>query len=165
MAGFLIRKAQRTIFSAAFASKTLTNGTQTRIAKAVSLPQFKPYTTCKTQKSPFTANILRILSNEIEYAPPHEPFTSFNSFSVQDRPGEKWMTMVGKHGDEKMKIEVTMFDGCVFVPKPGKDSGGEDMALHVSLLVDISKGLNLSGGWEMLKLLWKFRMSFFFFFK
>ena len=62
-----IRTAQRTIVSAAFASKTLPNGSQTRIAMAASLLQFKPYATCKTQKSPFKANILRILSNEIEY--------------------------------------------------------------------------------------------------
>ncbi|XVF89378.1 hypothetical protein PTKIN_Ptkin19aG0125500 [Pterospermum kingtungense] len=144
MAAF-IRKAQRTIASATFASKTIASGTQTRLAKAFSLPQLKPYaTTSKTQKSPFTANILRILSNEIEYqyecTPPHEPFTSFNSFSVQDRPGEKWMTMVGKYGDEGIKIEVTMFDGCVFVPKPGEDNGGEDVVLHLSLLIDVSKG-------------------------
>ncbi|XVE71244.1 hypothetical protein DITRI_Ditri10aG0135100 [Diplodiscus trichospermus] len=144
MAAF-IRTAQRTIVSAVSASKSLTNGSQSRITTAGSLLQFKPYATCKTQESPFKANILRILSNEIEYqheyAPPHQPATSFNSFTIQDRPGEKWMTMRGKYGDnEDIKIEVTMFDGCVFVPKPREDSNGENVLLHISLLVDISKG-------------------------
>ncbi|XP_022731324.1 uncharacterized protein LOC111285915 isoform X2 [Durio zibethinus] len=138
-----IRTAQRTIVSSA--SKTLSNGNQSRIATAASLIQFKRYATCKTHLSPFKTNILRILSNEIEYqhdyAPPHQPATSFKSFTVQDRPGGKWMTMRGKYGDsEEIKIEVTMFDGCVFVPKPGEDSNGENVLLHISLLVDISKG-------------------------
>ncbi|KAH1067284.1 hypothetical protein J1N35_032271 [Gossypium stocksii] len=126
-----IRTAQRAFVSAA--SKTLTNGSQSRIASASSLLQFNPYATSQTYKSPFTANIIRILSNEIEYqhdcAPPIQPATSFNSFTVQDRPGEKWMTMRGKYGEyEEIKIE------------PGEDSTGENVVLHISLLVDISKG-------------------------
>ncbi|KAA3489889.1 Mitochondrial glycoprotein family protein [Gossypium australe] len=138
-----IPTAQRAFVSAA--SKTLSNGSQSRTASAYSLLQFHPYATSQTHKSPFTANIIRILSNEIEYqhdyAPPHQPATSFNSFTVQDRSGEKWMTMRGKYGEnEEIKIEATMFDGCVFVPKPGEDSTGENVVLHISLLVDISKG-------------------------
>ena len=42
--------------------------------------------------------------------------------------------------NEEIKIEVTMFDGCVFVPKPGEDNTGENELLQISLLVDISKG-------------------------
>ncbi|GMI92459.1 hypothetical protein like AT4G31930 [Hibiscus trionum] len=138
-----IRSAQRTLISAA--SKTLTNSIQSRIPSSAPLLQFKTYATCKTQKSPFTANIIRILSNEIEYqhdyAPPHQPARSFNSFTVQDRPGEKWMKMRGKYGDnEDIKIEVTMFDGCAFVPKPGEDDTGENVVLHISLIVDVFKG-------------------------
>ncbi|XVE97357.1 hypothetical protein REPUB_Repub03eG0012700 [Reevesia pubescens] len=137
-----IQTVQRTIISS---SKTLTNGCPSRISTAASHLQFKPYATSKTQNSPFKANILRILRNEIEYqhdyAPPNQPATRFNSFTVQDRPGEKWMTMRSKYGDnEEIKIEVTMFDGCAFVPKPGEDSNGENVILHISLLVDISKG-------------------------
>ena len=49
--------------------------------------------------------------------------------------------MRGKFGDdEEIKIEVTMFDGYEVVPKPGDDDSGEDVRLHISLLVDISKG-------------------------
>lgn len=33
-----------------------------------------------------------------------------------------------------------MFDGSVLVPKSGYDSAGEDMRLHISLLVDITRG-------------------------
>jgi len=48
--------------------------------------------------------------------------------------------MRGKFGDaESIKIEATMFDGCVPVPKLGDDSSGVDMRLHLSLLVDISR--------------------------
>lgn len=60
---------------------------------------------------------------------------------VQDRPGEQWMTMRGRFDDtEDIKLEVTMFDGYETVPKPGEDSTGEDVRLHSSVLVDISKG-------------------------
>jgi complement component 1 Q subcomponent-binding protein len=48
--------------------------------------------------------------------------------------------MRGKFGDaESIKIEATMFDGCVPVPRLGDDSSGADMRLHLSLLVDISR--------------------------
>nr|KJB54949.1 hypothetical protein B456_009G061300 [Gossypium raimondii] len=119
-------ETQRAFVSAA--SKTLTNGSQSRIASASSLLQFNPYATSQTHKSPFTAKIIRILSNEIEnqldYAPPHQPATSFNSFTVRDRPGEMWMTMRGKYGEyEEIKIEHW-----------------ENVVLRISLLVDISKG-------------------------
>ncbi|XAR71027.1 hypothetical protein NMG60_11028107 [Bertholletia excelsa] len=96
-------------------------------------------------KSPFESNVLRILRNEIlyqsEYAPSHQPPAEFNSFSVEDRPGEQWMTLRGKFGEnETIKIEATMFDGSVVVPKSGDDSDAEEMCLHISVLVDISKG-------------------------
>ncbi|EXB38645.1 Uncharacterized protein L484_014460 [Morus notabilis] len=96
-------------------------------------------------KSPLAANIVRILRNEIqhlsEYTPAHEPVTEYKSFSVQDRPGEQWMTMRRKFGNgEDIKIEATMFDGYELSPKLGDDNVGEDLRLHISLLVDISKG-------------------------
>ncbi|KAK9280710.1 hypothetical protein L1049_014408 [Liquidambar formosana] len=108
------------------------------------LPQTRTYSS-ETPKSPFESNIIRILRTEIqyqsEYAPPHQPVQKFSSFTVIDRPGEQWITLRGKFGDnEDLKIEVTMFDGCVLVPKPGDDNTGDDARLHISLLVDISKG-------------------------
>ncbi|CAL1354293.1 unnamed protein product [Linum trigynum] len=41
---------------------------------------------------------------------------------------------------EEIKIEATMFEGYELVPKPGEDSSGEDLRLHISLLVDVSRG-------------------------
>ncbi|GFS42602.1 hypothetical protein Acr_00g0080810 [Actinidia rufa] len=99
------------------------------------------------RKSPFESNVLRILRNEIvyqsEYAPPHQPATEFHAFTVEDRPGEQCVTLRGKFGEnETIKIEATMFDGGVMLPKAGDDTDSttEDMCLHISLLVDISKG-------------------------
>ncbi|XP_054790653.1 uncharacterized protein At2g39795, mitochondrial-like [Prosopis cineraria] len=108
------------------------------------LHQTRRYGAQATPKSLFESNILRILRNEIEfqseYAPPEQPMTKFNSFTVQDRPGEQWITMKGSFGDkEEIKIEATMFDGYAQVPKLGDDSSGVNVHLHFSLLVDISK--------------------------
>ncbi|XP_050365840.1 uncharacterized protein At2g39795, mitochondrial [Argentina anserina] len=105
----------------------------------------RPYASEALPTSPLTANILRILRTEIEYrsesAPPHQPPTKFNSFVVEDRPGEQWITMRSKFGDsEEIKIEVTMFDGYESVPKTRDDSYGQDLHLHISVLVEISKG-------------------------
>lgn len=51
------------------------------------------------------------------------------------------MTMRRKFGDdEDIKIEATMFDGYELSPKLGDDSIGDDLRLHISLLVDVSKG-------------------------
>ncbi|XP_059299339.1 uncharacterized protein At2g39795, mitochondrial [Lycium ferocissimum] len=97
------------------------------------------------QKSPFESNILRILRNEIQYqldyAPPHPPATKFNTFMVEDRPGEQWITLRRKFGkDEHIKIEATMIDGAITVPKASDENLGEDVRLHISVLVDIWKG-------------------------
>ncbi|KAK3198314.1 hypothetical protein Dsin_021729 [Dipteronia sinensis] len=117
---------------------------QSRIPTSAFLFWSRPYSTGVITKSPFEANILRILKSEIDYqsdyAPPHQPAMKFNSFAVEDRAGELWMIMVGKFGDsEDIKIEATMFDGCVSVPRVGDDATGEDLRLHISVIVDISK--------------------------
>ncbi|KAH7574076.1 hypothetical protein JRO89_XS03G0248300 [Xanthoceras sorbifolium] len=153
----LIRYARRTILSSSsIFSKTqfhclqchLSHGgtpsVQSRNATLAFLFRSRPYSTGVITKSPFEANILRILRSEIDYqsdyAPPHQPVTKFNSFAVEDRAGEQWMTMNGKFGDsEDIKIEATMFDGFVSVPRVGDDATGEDTRLHISVIVDISK--------------------------
>ncbi|PON99200.1 Mitochondrial glycoprotein [Trema orientale] len=94
-------------------------------------------------RSAIEANIVRVLRNEIQYqsefAPTDQPVTKFKSFTVQDRPGEQWIILRGKYGEEEdIKIDVTMFDGYELSPK--HDSIGEDMRLHLSVLVHISKG-------------------------
>ncbi|KAH0935960.1 hypothetical protein HID58_013077 [Brassica napus] len=104
----------------------------------------RSYAAIASAQSPFRSNLLRIIRNEIdyqsEYAPPHQPATEFKSFSVEDRPGEQCIVMKGKFGeDETIKMEATMFDGFMAVPRTGLDASGSDVRLHVSLLVDISK--------------------------
>ncbi|KAK3018527.1 hypothetical protein RJ639_005093 [Escallonia herrerae] len=106
---------------------------------------YRHFSLAARHKSPIESNIIRILRNEIEYqsdfAPPHQPDTKFHVFTVEDRPGEQWVTLKGKSvWDEGIKIEATVFDGSTLVPKTTGDSSGKDMRLHISLLVDISKG-------------------------
>ncbi|XP_024018642.1 uncharacterized protein At2g39795, mitochondrial [Morus notabilis] len=97
------------------------------------------------RRSTFEGNLLRLLRNEIRYeldrSPLNQPVTKFESFSVDDRPGEKWISLTRKFGDkEDIKIEATMPDGAL----PGPDSGAVDAAegdvnLHITLIVNISK--------------------------
>ncbi|GLT76127.1 hypothetical protein SLA2020_478050 [Shorea laevis] len=116
MAG-MIRTAQTIILSAS--PKSLMHGGFRRPAVA-SFVHSRPYATEVVSNLPLEANILRILRNEIqyqlEYAPPHQPATKFNTFTAQNQSGEHYITMKGKYGDN------------------------EDVHLHISLLVDISKG-------------------------
>lgn len=57
------------------------------------------------------------------------------------------VTMKGKFGEcEDINIEATMFDACEHVPACGDDSSGVNLRLHLSLIVDISKG---EGGEEL----------------
>ncbi|CAA7041552.1 unnamed protein product [Microthlaspi erraticum] len=104
----------------------------------------RSYASIAAAYSPFQSNILRIIRNEIEYqsdyAPPHQPATEFKSFSVEDCPGEQCIVMRGQFGEEEsIKMEATMFDGYMAVPRTGLDASGRDVRLHISLLVDISK--------------------------
>lgn len=76
-----------------------------------------------------------------------QPVTKFNSFTVEERPGEQVITIRGKFADkEDIKIEATMFDGYEHVPVLEDDSSGVNLRLHLSLIVDISKG---EGGNEL----------------
>lgn len=50
------------------------------------------------------------------------------------------MIMKAKYGEiEDIEIKVSMVDAVEVVPKPGDDSTGENVRLHISLLVCISK--------------------------
>lgn len=63
---------------------------------------------------------------------PHE-------FTIEDHLGEQWITLRSKfQQNEEIKIEATMFDGSISVPKSG-DETSENVRLHISLLVDIWK--------------------------
>ncbi|CAI0444192.1 unnamed protein product [Linum tenue] len=142
MAARFLRTAHRALRSFQHSHRTLPPSF--KLAASSCLFQSRAFATDRASKPPSEANILRILDNEIEYqydyAPPHQPAVEFDSFVVEDRPGQQWMTMARKFGAaEEIKIEATMFDGYELVPKPGEDSSGEDLRLHISLLVDVSK--------------------------
>ncbi|KAI9076021.1 hypothetical protein K1719_042037 [Acacia pycnantha] len=96
------------------------------------------------RKSAFEGNILRYLRNEIQYelehSPPKQPVTKFGSFMVDDRPGEQWIRLKSKFGDEDIKVEVSSFDGAVPIPNSGDAAKEEDMQLHITFIVNISKG-------------------------
>lgn len=69
-----------------------------------------------------------------------QPVTKFKSFTVEDRPGEQWISLKRKYGDkENIKVEATMFDGSVPVSKSSGDNAGEHMQLHITMIVSISK--------------------------
>ncbi|OIT02581.1 PREDICTED: uncharacterized protein At2g39795, mitochondrial [Nicotiana attenuata] len=140
MAAFL-RASRRSLLSFQFS-----HGQHSSLHYSKFISQFsRSHASEATQKSPFESNILRILRNEVnyqlDYAPPHPPVTKFNTFMVEDRPGEQWITLRRKFGnDEHIKIEATMFDGSITVPKTSDENIGEDVRLHISVLVDIWKG-------------------------
>lgn len=70
-----------------------------------------------------------------------QPVTQFDSFTVDDRPGEQWISLNRKFGEkEDIKIEATMFDGALRNPKSGGAGAGEqEVNLHITLIVNISK--------------------------
>ncbi|KAF3450955.1 hypothetical protein FNV43_RR07044 [Rhamnella rubrinervis] len=90
--------------------------------KPLSFFKLSPHSTrtyiSEMRKSAFDGNILRLLRNEIQYEiegfPPHQPVTAFDSFTVDERPGEQWISLKRKYGEnEDIKVEVTMFDGAI----------------------------------------------------
>ncbi|XP_010437978.1 PREDICTED: uncharacterized protein At2g39795, mitochondrial isoform X1 [Camelina sativa] len=162
----LLRTLQKSRISPSHTSRTLIS--LVRCKSLLPTPQSRDITT-STAKSPFRSNILRIIRNEIQYqsdyAPPHQlnyvmqPATEFKSFSVEDSPGEQCIVMKGKFGEEEnIKMEATMFDGFLTVPRTGLDASGHDLRLHISLLVDISK-IDGSEGIEFLCSVWPNRIE------
>ncbi|ANM57729.1 putative mitochondrial glycoprotein [Arabidopsis thaliana] len=94
------------------------------------------------QKSAFQGNILRLIRNEIEYeldhSPPLQPPNSFGPFTVDERPGEQWISLKRNFGDkEDIKIEATMFDRSVPTSKSTKTE--PEYILHITFIVNISK--------------------------
>lgn len=106
------------------------------------------------RRSAFEGNILRLLRNEIRYeldrSPPVQPVTKFGAFTVAGRPGEQWIRLDREYGEnENIKIEVTMFDRAIPSPKSGGSSSGEDVLLHITTIVHITKG----GGNDVLEIM------------
>ena len=70
-----------------------------------------------------------------------QPVANFDIFTIDDRPGEQWIRLKGKFKDEGIKVEVTMFDGAIPASKSGGGvSIGDEVQLHITLIVNITKG-------------------------
>uniref|UniRef100_A0A7N0UT05 Mitochondrial glycoprotein n=1 Tax=Kalanchoe fedtschenkoi TaxID=63787 RepID=A0A7N0UT05_KALFE len=98
-------------------------------------------------KTALDQSILQNLDSEIQYElerfPPRKPLVKYFSFAVDEKPGEQWMCLRSRFGDkENIKVEVTMFDGSPPAPKVTKDKLGEDVQLHITFIVSISKGID-----------------------
>ncbi|KAL1221030.1 hypothetical protein V5N11_012293 [Cardamine amara subsp. amara] len=96
------------------------------------------------RRSAFEGNILRLIRSEIQseldHSPPLQPEDRFGPFTVDERPGEQWISLRRKFGDkEDIKIEATMFDGSVPSSKSAS-SDPDDVQLHITFIVNISKG-------------------------
>ncbi|KAJ4829146.1 hypothetical protein Tsubulata_012153 [Turnera subulata] len=96
------------------------------------------------RKAAFTETILRLIRNEIQYeldhSPPKQPVSRFDSFEVDERPGEQWISLTREFSrNEEIKVEATMFDGAIAAPKPGMEDAVQQ---HMTMIVSISKGDN-----------------------
>ncbi|GAB2293657.1 hypothetical protein Dimus_027869 [Dionaea muscipula] len=99
------------------------------------------------RRSAFEANLLRLLRHEIQYeinrSPLEQPVAEINGFTVDQRPGEKLITLEKQFGeDEKIKVEVTMFDRAVPVSKSHDEKAGkvvEEVKLHITAVVSVFK--------------------------
>ncbi|KAK6912528.1 Mitochondrial glycoprotein [Dillenia turbinata] len=91
-------------------------------------------------KSPCESNILRIIDNEIEYQSEYAHPTQYNSFAIDRRKGQQFITLSSKFGEnEEIKIEATMFNGSEIIPQVGDDDSREDLRLHIGLIINISE--------------------------
>ncbi|CAN6939027.1 unnamed protein product [Brassica oleracea] len=97
------------------------------------------------QKSAFQGNICRLIRNEIDYelnhSPPLQSPSSYGPFTVEERPGEQWISLKRKYGEkEDIKVEATMFDRSVPTSKSTRTE--PEFILHITFVVNISKGIS-----------------------
>ncbi|XP_009623266.1 uncharacterized protein At2g39795, mitochondrial [Nicotiana tabacum] len=97
------------------------------------------------RREAFEGNILRLLRYEIRYelerSPPSQPIGEFDSFIIDERPGEQWIKLNKKFEEnEEIKVEVTMFDASVPVNKGNDASVADDVQLHITMIVNVFKG-------------------------
>ncbi|XP_068336910.1 uncharacterized protein At2g39795, mitochondrial-like isoform X1 [Pyrus communis] len=115
------------------------------ISPSLQPPQCRRTYIPEMRKSALEGNILRLLRNEIQYELDHSPatqqVTKFKSFTVDNQPGEQWISLKRNFGEkEDIKIEATMFDGSVPAPNSKGVAGlGKDVQLHITICVNIFK--------------------------
>ncbi|XP_020242491.1 uncharacterized protein At2g39795, mitochondrial-like [Asparagus officinalis] len=97
------------------------------------------------RRSALRDNLLRILRTEISYAAadlPSPPAT-FSSFSIDARPGENWFRLTRSYRSETLKIDATTVDGAApstRSPSADDSASSGDGRLHISVIVEVSKG-------------------------
>lgn len=70
-----------------------------------------------------------------------QPANEYNSFIVDDRPGEQWISLKRKYGDnEDITIKATMFDGVIPLSSAVDADASGATQLHITIFVSISKG-------------------------
>lgn len=85
----------------------------------------------------------------LDYYKHTQPPRSYGPFSVEERPGEQWISLKRKFGEEEeIKIEATMFDKSVPTSKSTKTE--PEFLLHITFIVNISKE---SAGEETLEIM------------
>ncbi|CAN8293195.1 unnamed protein product [Cochlearia groenlandica] len=139
----LVRYLRRTVISNLSSSISYRN--PRTCVRSIQSPKFLSSGSyvSEMRKTAFEGNILRLLRSEIQseldHSPLLQPEDRFGPFTVDERPGEQWISLRRKFGDkEDIKIEATMFDGSV----PCSKSAGtdpEDVQLHITFIVNISK--------------------------
>ncbi|KAJ8755252.1 hypothetical protein K2173_019050 [Erythroxylum novogranatense] len=107
--------------------------------------QFTRSYVSEMRKAAFNENILRLLRREIQYeldhTPPDQPPAQYNSFIIDQRPGEQWIGLKRKYTEnEEIKVEATTFDGAVPISKDGGITIKDAVKLHISMIVNICKG-------------------------
>lgn len=91
------------------------------------------------RQSAFKETLLRMLRTYISgNRPPRPAAQRFESFWVEDHPGELWVQLHRHHrSGEKIKIDATMFEGGP--PPQAAEPGSAAVRRHVSLIVEVSK--------------------------
>ncbi|KAF3338997.1 Mitochondrial glycoprotein [Carex littledalei] len=121
------------------ACRSLLSRIQTRIS---SPPQTRSLIT-GMRRSALKETLLRALRSEISYESSHLPTspleTHFNSFTIDPREGEQWVSLTRSDDREEIKIDATLFDGSAPETRSGDVSDGSNQRLHITLAVEVSK--------------------------
>ncbi|XP_078150935.1 mitochondrial glycoprotein family protein [Carex rostrata] len=126
---------------ARYACRSLLSRIQTRIS---SPPQTRSLI-AGMRRSALKETLLRALRSEISYESSHLPpsplETHFNSFTIDPREGEQWVSLTRSDDQEEIKIDATLFDGAAPETRSGvvADSDGSNQRLHITLAVEVSK--------------------------
>lgn len=161
----LFRPCRRALLSLPSASKTLIPNLQNPCIddarKVIGNPlvQTRSYVP-ELPRSTVDNYVLRLLRKEIEFEVEHcpmEPASHYYSYTIDGRPGERWIILKRKYQKEDIKIEVTMFD-AVPIPKSANPYPGQAVWFCIIFIVSIRKG-NSGDYLEFVCSAWEDRME------